>query len=119
MNGEGVTERNRRIAIAVNEMTGMSDDASFVAYFTEDAVWHLNRRSIHGHDGLVQISQRAREAFPAGIERQIRSVVAEGDRVVIQHTNEATTKDGVPVKALHGSPTCLRISNGWGISRRA
>ena len=95
MSGEEVTERNRRIAIAVNAMTGMSDDASFVAHFTDDAVWHLNRRSIHGHEGLAQISARAREAFPDGIEREIRSVVAEGDQVVIQHTNRAMTKDGI------------------------
>jgi hypothetical protein len=90
-----VTERNRRIALAVNAMTGMSDDAEFVAHFTEDAVWHLNRRSIHGHEGLAQISQRAREAFPNGIEREIRSVLAEGDRVTIQHTNRALTKSGI------------------------
>src|SRR5687767_7546643 len=95
MKREDATERNRRIAIAVNAMTGTSDDASFVAHFTDDATWHLNRRTIHGHDGLAQISQRAREAFPDGIEREIRAVVVEGDRVVIQHTNEATTKDGV------------------------
>ena len=69
MTGAEATERNRRIAIAVNAMTGMSDDASFVAHFTADAVWHLNRRSIHGHEGLAQISARAREAFPDGIER--------------------------------------------------
>jgi ketosteroid isomerase-like protein len=95
MSGEETTERNRRIAIAVNAMTGMSDDATFVAHFTDDAVWHLNRRSIHGHAGLAQISARAREAFPDGIEREIRSVVAEGDQVVIQHTNRAMTKDGI------------------------
>ena len=89
------TERNRRIALAVNLMTGMSDDADFVAHFTDDAVWHLNRRSIHGHEGLAQLSQRARESFPQGMEREIRSVVAEGNRVVIQHTNRALTKDGV------------------------
>jgi len=66
MSGEEATERNRRTAIAVNAMTGMSDDASFVAHFTADAVWHLNRRSIYGHEGLAQISARAREAFPTG-----------------------------------------------------
>jgi ketosteroid isomerase-like protein len=76
-------------------MTGMVDDAEFVAHFTDDAVWHINRRSSQGHVGLAQISARAREAFPDGIEREIRSVVAEGDQVVIQHTNRAMTKDGI------------------------
>ncbi|HUP72364.1 MAG TPA: phosphotransferase [Acidimicrobiales bacterium] len=117
MSGDEVTERNRRIAIAVNAMTGMSDDATFVAHFTDDAAWHLNRRSIHGHDGLAQISQRAREAFPHGIEREIRSVVAESDRVVIQHTNQATTKDGVDylneyVKVFEFAPDGL-IRSVW------
>ena len=62
MSGEDEIERNRRIAIAVNAMTGMADDETFVPHFTDDAVWHLNRRTIHGHEGLSQISARAREA---------------------------------------------------------
>ncbi|MEO8694790.1 MAG: phosphotransferase [Acidimicrobiales bacterium] len=95
MKDEDEIERNRRIAIAVNAMTGMTDDATFLRHFADDAVWHLNRRVIRGHEGLAQISARAREAFPEGIEREIRSVVAEGDQVVIQHTNRAMTKDGI------------------------
>ena len=75
-------------------MTGMSDVEDFLQHFTDDAVWHLNRRRFDGHEGLTQITERARAAFPTGIEREVRSVVADGDRVVIQHTNRATTKDG-------------------------
>ena len=57
MSGEEATERNRRIAIEVNAMTGMSDDASFVAHFAADAVWHLNRRNIFKQNRSVALAE--------------------------------------------------------------
>jgi ketosteroid isomerase-like protein len=88
-------ERNRRTALLVNSMTGAVDDEEFLSYFNDDPRWHVNRRAMTGRDGLVQLAATVRRVFPNGIEREVRSVVAEGDRVVIQHVNRAVIEPGV------------------------
>jgi ketosteroid isomerase-like protein len=87
-------ERNRALALKVNGMTGVADDDEYLAYFNDDPVWHVNRRVITGRDGLRQLAATVRRVFPNGIEREVVAVVAEGDRVVIQHVNRATLANG-------------------------
>jgi ketosteroid isomerase-like protein len=88
-------ERNRQKALLVNGLTGAVDDDEYLAHFTDDPVWHVNRRAFAGRDGLRQVAEAVRRVFPNGVERVVRTTVAEGDRVVIQHMNRAVTATGV------------------------
>jgi ketosteroid isomerase-like protein len=89
-------ERNRQKAVLVNGLTGAIDDDEYLAHFSDDPVWHVNRRAFTGRDGLRQLAANVRRVFPNGLEREVRSTTAEGDRVVIQHLNRATTGAGEP-----------------------
>jgi len=88
-------ERNRQKALLVNGMTGTADDDEYLAHFNDDPTWHVNRREFRGRDGLRAVAAAVRRVFPNGVERDVRTTVAEGDRVVIQHVNRATTATGV------------------------
>jgi ketosteroid isomerase-like protein len=87
-------DRNRRTALEVNGLTGAVDDDVYLSYFNDDPVWHVNRRSFTGREGLRQLAETVRRVFPNGLEREVRTTVAEGDRVVIQHVNRAITASG-------------------------
>ena len=90
-----IAERNRQKALLVNTLTGAVDDDEYLAHFTDDPVWHVNRRTFVGREGLRQVAAAVRRVFPNGVEREVRCTVAEGDRVVIQHVNRAVVGDGV------------------------
>jgi len=87
-------ERNRAIALKVNESLGQVDDETYLAYYNEHPTWHVNRTAHEGRDALRRLNLVSRTVFPHGIEREIHSVVAEGDRVMIQHANRAITAAG-------------------------
>jgi len=87
-------ERNRAIALKVNESLGRVDDETYLAYYNEHPIWHVNRMAHGGRDALRRLNAVSRTVFPHGIDREIQSVVAEADRVVIQHINRAITAAG-------------------------
>jgi nitroreductase len=88
-------ERNRRTALTVNDGIGVLDDDDLLAYFIEEPVWHVNRSRYEGRDGVRRILGFTRQLYPHGLSCEMRSVVADDRRVVLQHVNRAKTNKGV------------------------
>ena len=91
---ETMQDRNRRVALEVNAMTGTTDIDHYLAYFNDDPSWHINRRTLQGRDALVALCDTVRKVFPNGLDRAVRCTLADGDRVAIQHVNRAVTGRG-------------------------
>jgi nitroreductase/ketosteroid isomerase-like protein len=87
--------RNRRTAMTVNDGIGVVDDEELLSYFTPEPVWHVNRNRYEGRDGVRRILSFTRQLYPHGLAREMRSVVADEERVVLQHVNRARTNKGV------------------------
>ena len=94
MADESPTVRNRRVALLVNGLTGTADVDEYLSYFNDDPAWHINRRTLQGRAALAGLCETVRRVFPNGLARDVRSTLADGDRVAIQHVNRATTADG-------------------------
>lgn len=113
----GVVERNHRNALLVNSGLGTLDDEKLLSYFTADPVWHINRSSYEGRDGVRQIVAFSRMLYPNGLEHEVQSVVADEHRVVIQHVIRAKTNKGVHYKndyvTLFEFAPDGRISDVW------
>ena len=55
---ETTQDRNRRVALEVNAMTGTTDIDRYLAYFNDDPSWHINRRTLQGRDALVTVNDQ-------------------------------------------------------------
>jgi nitroreductase/ketosteroid isomerase-like protein len=91
----GTVERNRDIALAVNDGLSTLDEATLLSYFSADPVWHINRQRYEGRDGVRRIVGFSRQLYPHGLEHEVQSVVADEERVVVQHIIRARTNKGV------------------------
>ncbi len=88
-------ERRRRIALAVNVITGGGGTVEeYVAHFSADPRYHVRCETREGTEGLTRTFGRAGSAFPNGIVREVRSSIAEGNRVAVQYVARAVTAKG-------------------------
>jgi nitroreductase/ketosteroid isomerase-like protein len=94
MSDEDRVERNRRLALEVNSLTGIGELDDFLAYFTDEPSWHVARGTRQGREGIAWIFHGSQRVYPNGVTRQLQSVVADGDRVAIQQIIRATTSSG-------------------------
>ncbi len=60
-------ERNRRVALEVNAMTGTTDVDAYLAYFNDNPAWHINSEP-HLCPAIVSVrlSTGSREPHSAG-----------------------------------------------------
>ncbi len=89
-----IAERNRKATLAVDEGLTSLDADEVLAYFTDEPFWQVNRHRFEGRDGVRQILGYARALYPHGYEREVRSVLAGPEHVVVQHALRAVTNTG-------------------------
>src|SRR5262245_7012364 len=112
-----IVERNRKVALAVDEGLLDLDDEELLGLFSDQPFWQVGRNRYEGREGVLRIRGYARLLYPHGMERVVQAVLADEQRVVVQHairarTNNDTDYDNEYVKVYELAPDG-RIDGVW------
>ncbi len=95
-----MTEQNKEIALTFLKAMGSNDSATAAACLAPDAFTlakGFSRFAGARHfDTIVGTIESFKKLVPTGLRPDIKSVTAEGDRVVVEFEGNATTSDGKP-----------------------
>lgn len=77
-------ERNKRLAVEYNEAFKTWNPDLYLKYVAPDASFHVAHDVWPGHEGFKRATEIAAKMYPNGISTETRSLVAEGDEVVLR-----------------------------------
>ena len=107
-----MSELNKEVTLRFIEAVGSNDPATAAACFAEDGVAVSKGFSKAAGTRSAKLVVEAIETFkslmPTGLRLAIKTVVAEGDRVVVEAEGNAITADGTPYCNQYCFVTTLR-----------
>jgi ketosteroid isomerase-like protein len=109
-----VSEENKQVVLAFIDAMGKGDAESAARCITEDA-YTLARgfgsfAGVREHDTILATIGAFRELMPEGMQPKIVSVIADGDRVVVEFEGNGVLFNGEP----YGNEYCMvfRLRDG-------
>lgn len=95
-----MSEQNKQVVINFIEAMGRGDAAAAAPCITEDAYTLAKGfgkfAGVREHDTILATIGAFRELMPDGMEPDIHSITAEGDRVVVEFEGNGTLINGEP-----------------------
>lgn len=95
-----MSEHNKQVALKFIAAMGCSDGATAATCLAEDAFTLAKGfgkfTGVRRYDTIVGTIDAFKQLLPTGLCPEIKSVIAEGDRVVVEFEGNATTCDGQP-----------------------
>ncbi len=100
-------EQNKRVVLAFIEAMGRGDSGAAAPCIAEDtftlAKGFGHFAGVRTHDTILATIAAFRKLMPEGMEPTIHSVVAEGDKVVVEFEGNGTLINGEP----YGNQYCM------------
>lgn len=95
-----MTEQNKIVALRFIKAMGDSDGATAATCLSPDAFTLAKGfgkfAGVRRHDTIIGTIEVFKKLLPTGLRPDVKSVIAEGDRVVVEFEGNATTCDGKP-----------------------
>lgn len=95
-----MSEQNKAVVLKFIEAMGTSDGATADTCLAPDAYTKAMGFSkiagVRHHDTIIGTIEAFKKLLPTGLSPEIKSVTAEGDRVVVEFVGHATTCEGKP-----------------------
>jgi ketosteroid isomerase-like protein len=93
-----MSEENKRVAIAFVEAMSLGDAEAFERLLAPDAVAHsMGFGKLSGsrpREAMVANTGAFRDLMPTGLRPRFKSIVAEGDKVVVEFDGDAVLANG-------------------------